>query len=78
MSGKARGAGRRVLAGVARRRPVARAVREREEVLAPCASVLGEGGCGGAGVEVQGTFTPTWRGGALGTAPVERFRRARG
>jgi hypothetical protein len=60
-------AGRRALAGVARRRSVARAVREREEVLAPCASVLGGGGHGGVGAEVP-----------RASAPTGRFRRARG
>lgn len=64
-SGKARVAGRRALAGVARRRPVARAAGEREEVLAPCASVLGEGGLGGVGAEVRRASAPTRRGGDL-------------
>lgn len=51
----------------ARRRPVSRAVREREEVLASCASVLGKGGRGGGGVEASHASTPP-----------ARFRRARG
>ena len=46
-AGKARGAARHVSAGVARWRAESRAVGEREEVLAPRASVLGRRGRGG-------------------------------
>lgn len=48
-AGKARGAARHVSAGVARWRAESRAVGEREEVLAPRASVLGRRGRAGTG-----------------------------